>query len=117
MTQKEVHSDKFIQLKCCVLIPTYNNEKTLKQVVESCQEYTSNVLVINDGSTDSTDDILDSINDIQVVSYTPNRGKGNAMKAGFKKAEELGYDYAITIDSDGQHLAKDLPKFLDKIVV
>ena len=115
MTRKEVHSDKFIQLKCCVLIPTYNNEKTLKQVVESCQEYTSNVLVVNDGSTDSTDDILNSINDIEVVSYTANRGKGNAMKAGFKKAEELGYDYAITIDSDGQHLAKDLPKFLDKI--
>ncbi|MBL4624977.1 MAG: DUF2062 domain-containing protein [Flavobacteriales bacterium] len=115
MNQKGEYSDKFNQLKCCVLIPTYNNEKTLKEVVESCKEYTANILVVNDGSTDSTSDILASIDNIEIIAYSPNRGKGNAMKAGFKKAEELGYEYAITIDSDGQHLAKDLPKFLEKI--
>ncbi|MBL4652211.1 MAG: DUF2062 domain-containing protein [Flavobacteriales bacterium] len=115
MNQKEEHSTRFNQLKCCVLIPTYNNEKTLKSVVESCKKYTSNILVVNDGSTDSTADILALIDNIEVLSYSPNKGKGNAMKAGFRKAEELGYEYAITIDSDGQHLAKDLPKFLDKI--
>ena len=115
MNQKEEHSTRFNQLRCCVLIPTYNNEKTLKNVIESCKEYTSNVLVVNDGSTDSTADILALISNIEVVQHPFNKGKGNAMKTGFKRAEELGYNYAITIDSDGQHLAKDLPKFLEKI--
>jgi glycosyltransferase involved in cell wall biosynthesis len=49
------------------------------------------------------------------VQYEKNQGKGHALRLGFKKAVEYGYDYAITIDSDGQHFAEDLPKFIEKL--
>lgn len=107
--------NRFNELKCCVLIPTYNNEQTLQEVIKSVQEYTNNVVVVNDGSTDNTTNILKELGGIEVVSYNPNKGKGNALRTGFKKAVELGYTYAIAIDSDGQHKAKDLVHFLDKV--
>jgi uncharacterized protein (DUF2062 family) len=71
--------------------------------------------VVNDGSTDSTSQILSAIKDIDIIEYTPNKGKGFAIRAGFKRALEMGYNYAITIDADGQHYADDLPFFLQKI--
>lgn len=106
---------QFDKLKCCVIIPTYNNEQTLANVISDVKNYTSNIIVVNDGSTDSTASILEGINDIETVSYLANRGKGYAIRQGIKKALSLGYSLAITLDSDGQHYAKDLPIFLDEI--
>lgn len=102
--------------KICVLIPTYNNAGTLRDVVSDVLNYSSDVIVVNDGSTDSTRQILESFGDaITLVDYKDNKGKGTALKKGFKKAIELGYEYAITIDSDGQHYPEDLPKFVKAI--
>jgi glycosyltransferase involved in cell wall biosynthesis len=109
------HEQLFTELKACVLMPTYNNAGTLAAVINDVLKYTSHLIVINDGSTDNTKEILAGFPNIFVGSYTPNRGKGIALMTGIRKAAELGYDYAITIDSDGQHFANDLPKFLDKI--
>ncbi len=81
-------------------------------MVTDVQQYCSRIIVVNDGSTDDTEAIIGSIPNITTISYLPNRGKGFALRSGFKKALELGYDHAITIDSDGQHFAKDLPAFL-----
>ena len=104
------------RLKICVLIPTYNNAGTLHRVILEILNYSSDVIVVNDGSTDSTNSILDELKDsIKVISYEQNQGKGFALKTGFKKALELGYEYAITIDSDGQHYAEDLPIFVRAI--
>ncbi|PLX12073.1 MAG: hypothetical protein C0594_02855 [Marinilabiliales bacterium] len=105
----------FIQWKACVIIPTYNNEKTLRMVVESVSNYTSEIIVVNDGSTDETQKILESLSGISVVSYEQNQGKGFALRKGFERALELGFDYAITIDSDAQHMAEDIPLFFEKI--
>ena len=102
--------------KICVLIPTYNNAGTLRDVVSDVLNYSSDVIVVNDGSTDSSRQILESFGDtITVVDYKNNEGKGTALKRGFKKAIEMGYEYAITIDSDGQHYPEDLPKFVKAI--
>ena len=103
---------QFKKLKVAVLIPTYNNEQTLTDVIRSVQEYSEDIIVVNDGSTDSTAALLQKFQQINLVSYTPNRGKGYALRKGFQRAIELGYDYVISIDSDGQHFAEDLPKFL-----
>lgn len=102
-------------LGACVLIPTYNNAHTLGQVISDVLEYTDHVIVVDDGSTDDTKNILQSFSQIKVVSYLPNKGKGWALRQGLKYAAENGFRYAITIDSDGQHFAKDLPVFLEKI--
>ncbi len=105
----------FRQRKVCVLIPTYNNEQTLEMVVSGVLEYTGQVIVVNDGSTDTTPGILEKFPTVTLVSYPVNRGKGFALQQGFKKAVEMGYDYAITIDSDGQHFPADLHKFLTRL--
>lgn len=102
--------------KICVVIPTYNNAGTLRDVVSDVLNYSSDVIVVNDGSTDSTSQILSSFGQsIIVVDYKENEGKGTALKRGFMKAIELRYEYAITIDSDGQHFPEDLPKFVNTI--
>ena len=97
-------------------MPTYNNGGTLRDVVERVLAYCADVIVVNDGCTDGSAEILASFGDrITVVDYGRNRGKGYALKQGFKKAKQLGFDYAITIDSDGQHFPEDLPLFVEAL--
>lgn len=111
-----IHQDeRFAQFKVCVLIPTYNNAKTLPQVLSSVLQHTGQVIVVNDGSTDATVDLLKGFPQVEVVHAKKNKGKGQALRTGFAKAVERGYDYAITIDSDGQHFADDLPVFLEAL--
>ena len=107
--------ERMASLKCVVLIPTYNNAGTIAKVIAAVKEYSTDIIVVNDGSTDDTKNILASIENIKVIDYPNNKGKGYALKLGLQKAYEWGYRYAITIDSDGQHYADDIPTFLDKI--
>ena len=102
-------------LQCVVLIPTYNNAGTIAKVIADVKAYAPDIIVVNDGSTDHTAEILKSIDDIRVVEYCNNKGKGYALKLGLRKAKELGFRYAITIDSDGQHYADDIPMFIERI--
>jgi glycosyltransferase involved in cell wall biosynthesis len=106
---------KFKQLQVCVIIPTYNNQGTLATVINDVLAYTDQVIVVNDGSTDDTQTIIQSFPQIQSVSYTQNVGKGWALRKAFDYANELGYQHAITIDSDGQHFASDLPAFIERL--
>lgn len=109
------YKSKFKALKCCVLIPSYNNERTVRKIIEDVLEYTEDLILVNDGSTDSTSIILSEITILQLVSFDKNRGKGIALREGFKYAASKGYDYAITLDSDGQHYAKDIPVMIDRL--
>ena len=109
------YKDKLKELQCAVIIPTYNNAGTIAQVIADVKRYASDVIVVNDGSTDNTSDILLDIKDIRVIDYPDNKGKGYALKLGLKRAYEWGYRYAITIDSDGQHYADDIPVFINRI--
>lgn len=105
---------KMRQMKVCIVMPTYNNGGTLHDVVERLLNYCADVIVVNDGCTDNSAEILASFgNAITVVDYDKNRGKGFALKQGFKKAKALGFDYALTIDSDGQHFPEDIPLFVN----
>ncbi len=103
------------QLKCCVIIPTYNNEKTVGAVVEAVLQFSSDIIIINDGSTDKTPEILKAYPQLIQIQWSTNQGKGIALRSGFKKATDLGFSYAITIDSDGQHFASDIPVFIDAL--
>ena len=114
MTHEKAQSyDRMNKLKCCVIVPTYNNYKTLKRVLDGILLQTSNVIIVNDGSTDTTKNILAAYQDLAQIHLEKNKGKGNALRQGFKKAKELGYNFAITIDSDGQHFPEDIPVFLN----
>ncbi|MDE7403102.1 MAG: glycosyltransferase [Muribaculaceae bacterium] len=101
----------------CMVLPTYNNVGTLARVIADVKEYCDDIIVVNDGSTDSTERIINSFGDtIYTVSYNKNQGKGEALKRGFNRAKELGFRYAITIDTDGQHYASDIPAFVKAII-
>ena len=102
------------EINICVIIPTYNNAATLANVIDDVAKFSNHIIVVNDGSTDNTVNLLKNYPLVQLISYSKNVGKGWALRKAFKYAVEKNYDYAITIDSDGQHFAKDLPLFLAK---
>ncbi len=106
----------FKKWKCCVIIPTYNNGKTIGNVIQDVLAYCEDIYVVNDGSTDKTPDEINKYLDKgKLISYPENRGKGYALVKGFKEAWNDGFRYAITIDADAQHYASDLPAFIEKL--
>ena len=113
-TFKEI-SIKILNLKCCVIIPTYNNDTTVKKVLEAVLNYTSDVIIVNDGSSDNTLTILKEYSDLIQINFSKNRGKGMALRKGFERAFQEGFEFAITIDSDGQHYADDIPVFINEL--
>lgn len=115
MDQEPLYQSRFDALKCCVIIPTYNNYATISRVLTDVLRYTRNIIVVNDGSTDATAAILNAFQDLTVIHIPSNKGKGNALKTGFKASEDLDYEYAISMDSDGQHFPDDLHVFLDTL--
>jgi len=102
-------------LKTVVIVPTYNNERTLKRVLDGVLEYTHSIIVVNDGSTDSTSEILINYPQIIQIHLPENKGKGNALAVAFGVAREKGFKNAITIDSDGQHYPDDIPTFIEAL--
>ena len=108
--QELLHSTHF-----CVIVPTYNNHKTLKKVLDSILDFTPNIIIVNDGSTDETSEILKQYSQLTQIHHPKNLGKGRALRNGFRKAIEQKFEYAITIDSDGQHFASDIPNFIAEI--
>lgn len=97
--------------RIAVIIPALNAERTLRQVVADARAQLEPVLVIDDGSRDATGDVARAAG-ATVLRHDVNRGKGGALKTGFRWAMENGFDGVITLDADGQHLAAEIPKFL-----
>lgn len=108
-------SGRFRQAGCCVILPTYNNARTLAGVIDGILEVTEQLIVVNDGSTDETPAILGRYPNLTTITLARNMGKGFAIRTGFRKAVELDYRYAVTIDSDGQHYPGDLEKFIERL--
>jgi len=106
---------KLIFFQCCVIIPSYNNHKTLKNIIDGVLVYTNDIIIVNDGSTDSTPEILKEFPQLHQIHIPKNVGKGNALRRGFEYATTLGFQYAITIDSDGQHFPKDIAVFVEAL--
>ena len=100
--------------KAVIVIPTYNNRKTLRDVVQRALSTGLPVLVVNDGSTDGA---IETISDTaaEILHFTENRGKGAAIIAAANWANKQGYSHIITIDADGQHDPKEVSGFIEKI--
>lgn len=108
LNQRQTLHDRGI----CVVIPTYNNAGTIADVVHRALVQCLDVIVVSDGCTDNTLEILREIEGITIVAYEKNAGKGVALKRGFRKALDMGFAYAITMDADGQHFPEDIPLML-----
>ncbi|MDR0619245.1 MAG: DUF2062 domain-containing protein [Bacteroidales bacterium] len=112
---KPVLKLKATVLNVAVVIPTYNNEKTIAKVIEEVKYYADNIIVVNDGSTDATGEILRNMQGITLLQHATNEGKGAALKTAFRYALANGFIHAITIDADGQHKASNITVFLNEL--
>ena len=99
-------------MKICLLLPAYNESKTIGQIIQESSAFISEIVVINDGSSDKTAEIAAACGAVCLTNPT-NCGKGNALRKGFAYALERGYELVFTMDSDGQHQPADIPRFLE----
>lgn len=102
--------------KCLLVIPLYNEEEHIQNVIWKVREhFFGDILVINDGSTDGSSEILHKIGGIKTIDQTENGGYGSALINGFNHAVENNYDAVITMDCDDQHEPCLIPNFLKEI--
>jgi len=101
-----------------VLIPSFNHAATLAGVIKSLRltlataGETIPILIVNDGSTDATDTLVQNIPDLSIITHPKNRGKGAALRTGFQHAHDQGFSHVISMDADGQHDPADVLKIL-----
>ena len=101
-------------LRCAIVIPAYNHGTQVREVVEKCLQFRLPVIVVDDGSTDSTSDVLASLSGVTVIRHKENQGKGASLLTGFSAALRFA-DWAITIDADGQHDPEDIPSLIQAV--
>ncbi len=104
--------------KPAILIPAYNEGKYIKDVILECRRYNHDIIIVDDGSTDDTAEILRSLKDLSdpeviFLKHEVNKGKGEALKTGFQYAVQNEYPGVVTIDADGQHKVNEIADFLD----
>ncbi len=98
-----------------ILIPVYNEDNEIKKVILELRDIFQNIIVVNDGSSDKTQEILDSMN-VSSLEHCINLGQGAAISTGFKYINTIKNAYAlITFDADGQHCVEDAKTFATEI--
>jgi dolichol-phosphate mannosyltransferase len=102
-------------LRLLVAIPVFNEKNYVRAVLQKVRRYASNILVIDDGSTDGTDRILAAEKDIHRLRHPENCGYGQSIIDAFKYADAHGFDWVITIDCDEQHEPAMIPRFIEMI--
>lgn len=95
-------------------LPVFNEAKYLNSVLDEVVRYSDDVLVVDDGSTDGTSELLSKRKDVFVETHQPNRGYGAALATAFQYAIENEYELIITIDCDGQHEPQRIPLFVNE---
>jgi glycosyltransferase involved in cell wall biosynthesis len=99
-------------MKTLVALPVFNEAKHVLAVLDEVSRYAENILVVDDGSTDGTSQLLSQRSDVVVTSFAQNRGYGAALQAAFRYASQHDYDAIVTIDCDHQHEPKRIPQFI-----
>lgn len=97
--------------KFCCIIPAYNEEKRICEVIAGVREAIPYVIVVDDGSQDATAALAEKTG-VYVIRHGQNCGKGMALRTGISHALKQGYDAVMTVDGDGQHAPVEIPKFL-----
>lgn len=101
--------------KFITALPVYNEAHHVARVLDEVTKYSDDVVVVNDGSTDGTAELLAKRSDVIVVNHSCNRGYGAALRTAFGYASAHDYDVLVTIDCDGQHEPQRIPRFVNEI--
>ena len=96
----------------CIIIPVYENARTVRDVAERALKQCRTVFVVDDGSHDNPAGQLEGL-PVTLLRHSRNKGKGKALKTGFKAARAAGFKKAITLDGDGQHFPEDVASFIE----
>ena len=96
----------------CAIVPFYNEEKFLFDVVTKTLEYVDQVIAVNDGSSDDSENLIKNLQGVVILSIENNMGKGSALQAGFNEGLKHNCDLILTLDGDGQHNPDMIPSFI-----
>ena len=105
-------------MRVLIAIPIYNEENHVQSVIERVREYADHILVLDDGSTDRSADILNDLresNSLDIIRHEANVGYGRSIREAYQRAHRDGYDWVITMDCDDQHEPERLPDFFEAI--
>ena len=97
-------------MRILTAIPVYNEEAHLEPVLAEVLRFADDILVVDDGSTDRTPDLLRAFPTVRVVRHEKNRGYGAGLDSAFRYTVANGFDGLVTIDCDGQHEPKRIPE-------
>ena len=98
--------------KICAVIPFFNEQRTIKEIITRTLQYVDYVIAVNDGSTDKSCDEVPKNDKVFLLSYNQNRGKGFALKTGFEESIKHGSDITVTLDADLQHIPEKIPDLI-----
>lgn len=103
-----------VDKKLLIIVPAFNEEKNIPAVVQDLSENIPgcDILIINDCSLDNTSIVAKGLGRVKVVDLPCNLGIGGAVQTGFMFAKRYGYDYAVQVDGDGQHIATEVKKLI-----
>lgn len=102
-------------MRLLIAIPVHNEQKYVDRVLDKIRLFHDDLLVIDDGSTDATPDILSGRSDVKIIRHSVNRGYGQSLIDAFIYADKNGYDWVITMDCDEQHEPEKIPEFVEAI--
>jgi len=100
-------------MKICAIIPAYNEDIHLENVVNSVAKQGIHVIIVDDGSYNNVNNMAFR-GTFTVLSHTRRKGKGNALKTGLNEAKRGNFTHILTLDGDGQHDPSEIPKFIEK---
>ena len=99
-------------IRALTALPVFNEARSVSRVLDEVCRYSADVLVVDDGSSDGTAEILSRRHDVRVETHAKNQGYGAALRTAFQYAVEHQYDVLVTIDCDGQHEPQLIPDFI-----
>jgi dolichol-phosphate mannosyltransferase len=102
-------------MRLLTAIPVYNEEAYLPSVLAEVARYAENVLVVDDGSTDRTPELLRRFPAVQTIRHPRNLGYGASLRTAFQAAVDLGYAALVTLDCDGQHEPSRIPSLAERL--
>lgn len=101
-----------MSIRSLTALPVYNEVNHVNAVLDEVLRYSPDVLVVDDGSTDGTSELLAVRSDVQIIRHPKNRGYGAGLKSAFEYSQREKFDVLVTIDCDGQHQPKLIPDFV-----